>query len=526
MALLSVQQHLAYYELNSTFYLYVLCFFFSILFVFKITRRRRRRNNANLPPCPPRLPLIGNLHQLGTLPHRSLQALSQKYGPLMMLKMGQIPTLVVSSAEVAREIFKNHDAVFSNRPSVTAAEIYTYGGKDVAFAPYGEEWRQTRKICVLELLSMKRVQSFQPIREEEVAEMLDTIRNERKNSSTVNLTKLLIAASNNLNSRCVFGQKYDTQDGSTASFGELGRKMLVQFTAFCVGDCFPSLAWVDSIVTRQIPKFKDTLSSFDVFFDKVIAEHKAKLKMVDDQSTKKDFVDILLQLQEDDMLDFKLTQDNLKAVIVDMFIGGSDTTSTTLEWAFAELMNSPSAMKKVQEEVRRVVGNKSVVDENDVKQMNYLKCVLKETLRLHPPVPLLVPRETTSSVKLRGYDVPTKTRVILNAYAIQRDPEVWDKPDEFLPDRFESSQVDFKAQEIEFIAFGSGRRGCPGISFGVTFTTFVLANLLYWFDWKIPRTDGYVENIDMSERNGITVNKKVPLYLEPVPYTFGSVSQC
>ncbi|KAE9588785.1 hypothetical protein Lal_00042279 [Lupinus albus] len=514
MSLLSIQENLAY-VLNSSFYLSILCFF-GFLFVFKITRRSK----TNSPPSPPKLPFIGNLHQLGTFPHRSLQTLSYKYGPIMMMKMGQIPTIVISSADVAREIFKNHDAVFSNRPSVTTSRIFCYGSKDVAFAPYDDEWRQKRKICVLELLSMKRVQSFQPIREALVVEMLDTIRDACMGSkpSTVNLSEMLIAASNNLNSTCIFGQRYDTEDGS-GSFGDLGRKLMSQFTAFCVGDFWPSLSWIDT-VSGQISNFKATLSAFDVFFDKVIAEHKAKMKRNDEQSDKKDFMDILLQLQEDDRLEFVLTQDTLKAIMVDMFIGGSDTSSTTMEWVFTELMRNQSVMKKVQEEIRRVVGYKKVVDENDIKQMNYLKCVIKEALRLHPPVPLLVPRETTSNVKLRGYDIPTKTRVIMNAFAIQRDPEVWNKPNEFIPDRFENSEVDFKTQDVEFIAFGNGRRGCPGISFGVNFSMYVIANLLYLFDWKLPETFGHVEDIDMTERYGLTVNKKVPLHLEPALYSF------
>lgn len=199
-----------------------------------------------------------------------------------------------------------------------------------------------------------------------------------------------------------------------------------------------------------------------------------------------------------------------------MSIAASDTTSTTLEWTVAELMRNPKSMEKAQEEVRRVVGDKAEVDEDDVKQMSYLNCVIKETLRLHPPAPLL-PRETTSAVKLRGYDIPAKTRVMLNAWAIQRDPELWERPDEFLPDRFEKKDVDFKGQDL-YIPFGGGRRGCPGITFGITVAEYALANLLYWFDWKVPKTDATVQDIDMNERYGITVNKKVPLLLQPIPF--------
>nr|KYP34808.1 Cytochrome P450 71A1 [Cajanus cajan] len=309
----------------------VLCVSLSVALGFLVFKIRRRRSKSNAPPSPPKLPFIGNLHQLGTLPHRSLQALSRNYGPLMMLHMGHIPTLIVSSAHVASEILKNHDA-------------------------------------------------FQFIRAEEVAEMIAAIREAcASGSSCVHLSELLIALTNNTLSRCVFGQKYDSPDGSR-SFGVIRRKLLSQFTAFCVGDFFPSLSWVD-VLTGRIRKLKATLSSLDVFFDQVIAEHKTKMKKKgedDGQPDKKDFVD------KDG---FKLrTATCIAAAILLLRPWASDTTSTTLEWAMmAELMKNPNTMEKVQEEVRRVVENKAEVDENDVKQMNYSKCVVKETLRLHPP---------------------------------------------------------------------------------------------------------------------------------------------
>jgi len=185
-------------------------------------------------------------------------------------------------------------------------------------------------------------------------------------------------------------------------------------------------------------------------------------------------------------------------------------------------LNNPDAMKRVQEEVRRVVGYKLKVDENDLNQMNYLKCVVKETLRLYPPAPLLTPRETSSDVKVKGFDIPSKTRVYVNAWAIQRDPEIWTRAEEFLPERFEDQpEVDFKGNDLQFIPFGSGRRGCIGISFALASTEYMLANLLYWFDWKIPDTGKPMQDVDMSEVWGLTVIKRVPLHLQPQLHSFG-----
>jgi cytochrome P450 family 71 subfamily A len=201
-----------------------------------------------------------------------------------------------------------------------------------------------------------------------------------------------------------------------------------------------------------------------------------------------------------------------------MFLGGSDSTSTTVEWAMAELVKNPAIMKKAQEEVRRIVGNKSKIEDSDVNQMEYMKCVIKETLRMHPAGPLLAPRETTSSVKLGGYDIPDKTTVYINAWVIQMDPEIWEMPEGFLPERFENNKVNFNGQNFQFIPFGSGKRKCPGMAFGLATTEYMLATLLYWFDWKLPANDASLQDIDMTEKFGITVTKKVPLCLQPIAY--------
>ncbi|XVF54564.1 hypothetical protein PTKIN_Ptkin05aG0191200 [Pterospermum kingtungense] len=183
----------------------------------------------------------------------------------------------------------------------------------------------------------------------------------------------------------------------------------------------------------------------------------------------------------------------------------------------AELLKNPGIMKKAQEEVRRVVGEKGKVYEDDINQMEYLKCIVKETLRLHPPAPLMGPRATSARIKLRGYDMLPKTRVLVNVWAIQRDPKLWDRPEAFIPERFENNLIDFRGQNFEFIPVGVGRRGCPGISFGVSTMEFEIANLLYWFDWKF-KGNADCWSLDMTEAFGITTYKKFPLRLVPTAY--------
>ncbi|XVF49794.1 hypothetical protein PTKIN_Ptkin04bG0044200 [Pterospermum kingtungense] len=485
-----------------------LILFVSLLIWLKLAKGKK----LNLPPSPPKLPIIGNIHQLGKLPHHSLRDLSRKYGSLMLLQLGHNPTLVVSSPEMAREMVKNHDIVFSNKPKTTAANMLQYGCRNIVSAPYGEYWRQVRKICELELLSNRRIHSFQFVRDEEVQLIINKIRSASYKEESINLTEMLMFASTNIVSRCIISRKSEEEDGSS-KFGQLARRFMILFTSFCFADTFPYLRWLD-VLTGLIPNLKALSGEFDKFFDQIIEEHRA-LEGDDDATDKKDFVSIILQLQKDSMLEMDLTQDNIKAILLDMFIGGTDTTATTTEWMMAELLKHPNVLKKVQKEVRNVVGAKSKIDVDDINKMEYLKCVLKETLRLHPVAPLLAPRETSASVKLGGYDIPSNITVFINAWAIQRDPNWWEKPEEFIPERFENSSIDFRGQDFQFIPFGIGRRGCPGTSFGVASVEYVIANLLYWFDWKLPAGE-IAEKLDMNEEYGLTVNKKIPLLVIPI----------
>lgn len=322
MALLSVLKQLQPFIDLSEFYNYnplslsllllLLIILFTSVQLFKLTRRS---NQIKLPPSPSRLPIIGNLHQLlGTLPHRSLKALADRYGPLMYVYFGSSPSLVVSSAEFASQVMKTHDILFSNRAKTAAANILLYQCQDMAFSNYGEYWRQIRKICVLELLSTKRVQSFQHVREEEVSSLIKKIRSSCFNEDSVNFTELLVAVSTNIVSRCVIGRKIEEENGKS-KFGELSRTLEEQLAAFCIGDIFPSLGWLD-VLSGLIGRLNATAKALDAMLDQVIEEHVLSESDVDDHSDTKDFVDILLHLQKDGALGADLTRDNLKAILL------------------------------------------------------------------------------------------------------------------------------------------------------------------------------------------------------------------
>ncbi|KAK4350596.1 hypothetical protein RND71_029909 [Anisodus tanguticus] len=480
-----------------------------------------KAKTKNLPPSPPKLPLIGHMHKLGLYPHHSLHKLSQQYGPLMFLKLGSVNTLVVSSSEVASEIMKTHDLIFCDRPKSNVNKKLLYDFKDVSVAPYGEYWRQMRSICVLKLLSNKRVQSFRVVREEETALLLEKIR--EGSQEGVNLSELFMTLTNDIVSRAAFGRKY-----SGGESGEKFRKLMKEFVGllggFDFGTFLPSLAWIDR-VSGLVAKVERVAKEMDEFLEGVVEEHLDSHKRVRDllgergeNEGREDFVDVLLGIYKQNNDGFSIDRDGIKALIVDIFAGGTDTTYTVLEWAMTELLRHPSAMNKLQNEAREIAkGENKIVSEEDLDKMHYLKAVIKETLRLHPPIPLLVPRQARQDVKVMGYDVAAGTMVITNGWAIGRDPEIWNDAEDFKPERFLNSSIDFKGHDFGLIPFGAGRRGCPGISFAMATNELVLANVVRDFDWELPN-GAKGDDLDMTECTGLTIHRKVSLFVVATPY--------
>ncbi|MCL7031221.1 hypothetical protein MKW94_010292 [Papaver nudicaule] len=506
----TVRSHYYFY-----YHFMILLLVFMITFLVVLFKQQRRNAKWILPPGPRRLPVIGNLHQLGSdLLHVSLEKLSKQYGPLMYLQLGSIPTLVVSSAEMAKEIMKTHDLVFSNRPTLYAAKKLFYGCSDIGFATYGEYWREARKIAILELLSAKRVLSYRAVREEEVALAIELIRQSSSSFVPVNLSEILLCLLNNIVCRVAFSVKYFSVQGEGDNNSKTKFNLMLQETGnliagFSTADLFPWMGWIhkfDGLDTRLEKNYRQ----FDEFFNKVIEAHlnTSKSRKPDVE----DFVDVLLRVQEDTSQSIRLTTNQMKGIIKDVFVAGTDTSAAALVWTMTELIRNPIIMKRVQEEVRTETGTKDMVEESDLHKLSYTKLVIKEALRLHPPVPLLLPRETREKCTIDGYDIPMKTTVLINAKAISTDPKYWKEPDEFRPERFLDSNIDYKGQDFELIPFGGGRRGCPGINFSAVLVELVLANLLHSFDWKLP-SGMTVKQVDMNEAFGLVMHKKIPLCL-------------
>ncbi|URE12929.1 cytochrome P450 [Musa troglodytarum] len=453
-------------------------------------------------------------HLLNALPHHSLTALSKKFGPVILLKLGELPTLVVSSAEAAAEIMKTHDISFASRPTNLTIQAATYGDRGIGFTSYGFHWRELRKMSIVELLSAKRVQSFRFIREEEVHNLVQSIVLLSDTGSTVNLSGKFALLANDIAARSIIGSKCKYQK----DFLRIVTQTLEAAGGFSLADLFPS--WpIIKLLSGASSKMQRLHREMDAILNSIIQEHKER-KSEDQPEEEEDLVDVMLRVQAEGSLSFPFADEYVKAIMLDMLGGGSETSATILEWAMSELMRNPRVMRRVQEEVRETVGGKGKVTENDINGMNYLRLVIKETLRLHPPVPLLLPRECREACEVLGYQIPEKTRVFVNVWALGRDPRYWDNATEFEPERFErrNSVVDFKGTNFEFLPFGAGRRMCPGMSFGLAGIELSLACLLYNFDWELPTGDeGKPHELDMSETFLLTCRRKSDLCLRAIP---------
>ncbi|KAG5100365.1 hypothetical protein JHK82_045417 [Glycine max] len=457
----------------------------------------------------PKLPIIGNLHQLGTLTHRTLQSLAQNNGPLMLLHFGKVPVLVVSTAEAAREVMKTHDLVFSNRPHRKMFDILLYGSQDVVSSSYGHFWREIRSICVFHLLSAKKVQSFGAVREEEISIMMEDIRQCCSSLMPVNLTDLFFKLTNDIVCRAALGRRYSGEGGS--KLREPLNVMVELLGVSVIGDFIP---WLERLgrVNGIYGKAERAFKQLDEFFDEVVDEHLSKRDNdgVNDEGHN-DFVDILLRIQRTNAVGLQNDRTIIKALILDMFGAGTDTTASILGWMMTELLKHPIVMQKLQAEVRNVVGDRTHITKDDLSSMHYLKAVIKETFRLHPPLPLLIPRESIQDTKVMGYDIGIGTQIIVNAWAIARDPSYWDQPEEFQPERFLNSSIDVKGHDFQLIPFGAGRRSCPGLMFSMAMIELVIANLVHQFNWEIPSGVVGDQTMDMTETIGLSVHRKFPL---------------
>ncbi|AQK51909.1 Flavonoid 3'-monooxygenase [Zea mays] len=491
-----------------------------VILILRSLKCKSRRRVYRLPPGPRPWPVIGNLNLVGALPHRSIHELSNKYGELMHLRFGSYSVVVASSPEMAELFLKAHDLLFLDRPRTAAGKHTTYNYADITWSPYGAYWRHARRICATQLFSPGRLASFERVRAEEVRRLVRGLFAASGRRRAVRLGKdHLSTFSMNVITRMVLGKRFFDGEEAEESAAEGPVSSLPEFMwmmdelmllngVLNIGDWIP---WLDCLdLQGYVRRMKRVAARFDAFLEHVLDTHGQQRRREGESFAARDMVDVLMQLADDPTSEVQIGRVGVKAFTQDLIVGGTEPVSATVEWAMSELLRKPSVLAMAAEELDREVGRGRWVTEKDVAHLPCLQAIVKETMRVHPIAPLLPPHVTREDASIGGYDIPKGTHVLINVWAIGRDPALWDAPEEFRPERFVGSKTDVKGRDFELLPFGSGRRMCPGYSLGLQEIQLSLANLLHGFTWTLP--EGMAkEDLRMDELFGLSTTRKFPL---------------
>ncbi|XP_058179329.1 geraniol 8-hydroxylase-like [Rhododendron vialii] len=481
-----------------------------ILLLYSSIFRRTKTSHAKLPPGPNTIPVLGNLLNLDNKPHKSLARLAKIHGPVMILKLGSVTTIVISSPTAAKEVLQKHDVSFSNRMIPDAVRGHSHHELGMPWIPVSPLWRSLRKICNSHMFASQSLVARQNIRSLKIQQLLSFVRESCDNGVAIDIGKAAFSTTLNMLSNAIFSvDMIDPSSGSANEFKELVWNMMEEMGRSNLADYFPALKMIDPQGKRR--RFTEYAGKMFGVFDELIKTRLLARKTIGSVETE-DLLDTLLGIEESSR---EIDRRDIEHLFLDLFLAGTDTTSNTLEWAMAELLHNPTILSKAQEEMDQIIEKDRPVEEVDLARLPYLHAIVKETLRLHPPTPLLLPRKAEEDVDLYGFRVPKGAQVLVNAWAIGRDPGTWDNPELFWPERFLGSAVDVKGQDFELIPFGAGRRICPAIGLASRMLQLMLASLIHSFEWKLEDGIG-AEDVDMEDESGITLRKAQRLHAIPV----------
>lgn len=435
----------------------------------------------------------------------------------MYMQLGFVPATVVSSPDAAEKFLKTHDLNFASRPHHEGSWHVAHEQRNLTFAKYGPYWRNMRKLCTLELLSNHRINQFQSMRREELGLLIETFKRASSDHVAVDFSSSVASTSANMSCLMIFGKKYLDKEFDDRGFKDVIQELLHIAAVPNLGEFFPLLGRLDlQGLTRR---FKILGKVFDEFFEKIIDEHVLQSK---DQRPNRDLVDTMMEISQSGEAEFEFDRRHIKSVLLDLLVASMDTSATTVEWIFTELLRHPHVMKKLQKEIDEKVGRVSrTVEESDINEgggggLEYLDMVIKETYRLHPVAPLLLPHEAIEDCTIDGFHIPKKSRILINTTAIGRDPKVWKDPGTFFPERFagNNNNVDIRGRDFRLIPFGSGRRSCPGLQLGLTVVRLMVAQLVHCFDWELPN-GMKPEELDTNEVFGLVTARANHLMAVP-----------
>ncbi|XP_077219317.1 flavonoid 3'-monooxygenase-like [Tasmannia lanceolata] len=471
----------------------------------------KKWNNGGreLPPGPRGLPLVGSLLFLDPELHRYFAKLARTYGPIMSLRLGHKLCVVVSSSSLAKEVLKDHDSIFANRDVPIAALVATYGGQDMVWSAYNSHWRMLRKVCVREMLNNANLNSLNAHLQQEVHKMLCDMY--AKAGTPITIREKMFEVIFNAITSMLWGGTQKVEK-STAEFRQVVEEAVLLLSKPNISDLFPVLAPFDiQGVVRKMRKLSFWLDQIlDTVIDQTLDMNQSEEGGRKQES--RNFLQVLLRHKEDED---PISTTKIKGLLTDFVSAGNDTTATALEWAMAELIDHPEVMRRAQEELDQVLGMSTRIEETHLSKLHYLSAVVKEVMRLHPGGSILLPHSPSQSCVVGGYTVPKGAQVLVNVWAIQTDPEAWDNPFEFKPERFlmGTSKCDYSGNDLRYLPFGSGRRICAGLALGERLLMYTLASVLHSFDWRLPEGT----KLDLSDKFGMILKMATPLVAIPTP---------
>ncbi|WCJ33953.1 cytochrome P450 family 712 subfamily A polypeptide 1 [Euphorbia peplus] len=497
--------------------LFLIWFTTALLVHYLIKKWLKSPTELTTPPSPPALPLIGHLHLITAVLPTSFQRLARQYGPLIEIQLGASKCVVVSNANVAKEIFKTHDFNFASRPEFGSSEHFIYRGSRFVTAQYGDYWRFMKKISMTRLLGNSQLIKFSDTIDDEKVKLVERVAKLAETRGLCDLSSEFTTLTNNTICRMAMSTRCSGTGSDSEEIKGLVKTCLELAGKLSIGDSLGPFKVLDFSGTGK--KLGGALKKYDKLVERIIKEHEDKGVNGGD---KEDLMDIMLEIYNDPNAELRLTKKDIKSFFLDLFFAGTDTSSSAMQWAMGELINNPRTFNKLRDEINSVVGQTRLVNESDVPNLPYLRSVLRETLRLHPSAPLII-RESQQDCKVNGSLVKAKTRVLVNVFAVMRDPEIWSHPDEFIPERFmEDSeekigehQMEFKGQNFRYLPFGSGRRSCPGASLAMMVMHSAVGALVQSFDWKLQ---GDASRVDLRIGSGFASEMAKPLVCYPIKH--------
>ncbi|CAD5319624.1 unnamed protein product [Arabidopsis thaliana] len=448
---------------------------------------KKPKDGFNLPPSPPSLPIIGHLHHLLSLfMHRSLQKLSSKYGPLLYLHVFNVPILLVSSPSIAYEIFRTQDVNVSSRDFPTNEGSLLFGSFGFGTAPYGEYWKFMKKLIVTKFLGPQALERSQKVRAEELKRFYLNLLDKAVKKESVEIAEEAMKLVNNTVCQMIMGRSCSEENGEAERVRGLVTKTDALTKKFILAGILrkPLQKIGISLFKKEL---MDASCKFNEVLEKILVEYKEK---VEEHHQGTDMMDKLLEVYGDEKAEYKITRDHIKSLFVDLFFAGTDTSTHAIQWIMAEIINNSYILERLREEIDSVVGKTRLIQETDLPNLPCLQATVKEGLRLHPPVPIVL-------------------RTFQEGY-----PQEF-KPERFLASSRSSQNDDIRDQVLKFLPFGDGRRGCPGANLAYISVGTAIGVMVQCFNWEIKG-----DKINMNEAPGkLTLSMAHPLICSLVPRT-------